>query len=206
VLHDAFSSNAYILLFLAILVEEDAAILPAAFLVHQGRMRFAYVLPVCVAASFLLHLVLYVVSLRWGREAFAKRAQKDSRCAWLQSSFQSRYQSWLILSRFLWGLRYPIVSIAALANIKFWEFLILDAVGCVLWALFMLIIGFYFGDAIEAMGQHLRHYDHAIAAGLSVAVLLGILIYKRRQQREGLIPTEACEIELLAHMQGESRE
>ena len=203
VLHDAISSNAYILLFLGILIEEDAAIVPAAFLIHQGRLRFFYVLPVCVAASFLLHLALYVVSLRWGKEAFAKRAAKDARCAWLQASFQTRYQSWLLLSRFLWGLRYPIVSVAALANVKLWEFLILDAVGCVLWAISMLLIGFYFGDALEAFGQHLRHYDHAVASILAVVILLGVILYKKHKQRQGLTPVEECEMDYLAHLQGQ---
>lgn len=205
-LHDAISSNAYILLFFGILIEEDAAIVPAAFLIHQGRLRFSLVLPTCVAASFLLHVALYVASLRWGKEAFARRAAKDARCAWLQASFQSRYQSWLLLSRFLWGLRYPIVSVAALANVKLWEFLVLDAVGCVLWAISMLLVGFYFGDAIESFGQHLRHYDHTVALLLGIGVLLGVILYKQYKQRQGLTPVEACEMEYLVHLQGQARE
>jgi membrane protein DedA with SNARE-associated domain len=188
VLPQDFSDTAYAVLFLGMLLEEDAAIVPAAFLVHQGRLRFDYVLAVSVMASLLFHQVLYLACLRWGNNAFGRLAARDARCARLRSSYHGHYQTWLLLSRFMWGLRYPIVSLAALTSIRFWEFFVIDLAGAVLWAITMLILGFYFGDAIEALGHHIRHYDREVAGLLCVAMLVAVLAYKRRK-RKAPLPT-----------------
>lgn len=166
----------YLLLFLGVMLEPDAALLPAAFLVHQGRLQLLPVILTAAAAGVVAHSLTFLLTRRFGQDWFQRKAASNHRWRRAELSFKHHRVPWLFFSRFLWGLRYPVLCVAAVSDMSYPQFLALDVVGCLVWSCVLTAVGYFFGSGLELMSFHLHRHEIVIAVLLGIACVAGLII------------------------------
>lgn len=83
--------------------------------------------------------------------------------------------------RFLYGLRVAGPVLIGASGMAWQRFALFNAIGALLWAALMTGIGWFFGQAAEAVLGKVQHYDGWIL--LAILVLGGGYALWRRQRR-----------------------
>jgi membrane protein DedA with SNARE-associated domain len=121
---------------------------------------------------------------RYGRVVLLSPAELERGEVWF-----GRYGDWIVLvTRLLPAIRSFIALPAGVVRMPFWRFLIFSAIGSVIWATALALIGHALGQHWESVSTGIRKYDVVIVA---VAVLLiAFAIYKRVTSGRGHEPRE----------------
>ena len=76
--------------------------------------------------------------------------------------------------RFLYGLRAVGPMVIGMGVVPTGRFLVLNALGALLWAVVVAAAGYGFSDAVEALWPQIRHYEEYLFAAVLTA---GILVW-----------------------------
>ena len=102
---------------------------------------------------------------------------------WLQ-----RYGAWVVVSvRFLYGFRIAGPVLIGASGMAWTRFAAFYAVGAVLWAVLLTGLGWFFGQAAQALLGKAQHYEGWLALGV-IVVALGYALWSRRRARRGAGP------------------
>lgn len=90
-----------------------------------------------------------------------------------------RYGVWsLFFARYVYGARIATMFFWGMRRLPYWEFLVLDALNCSLWALVFAGLGYVFGNSLEHWIGELHRVESWLLLGLVIfAALLGLRHY-----------------------------
>jgi membrane protein DedA with SNARE-associated domain len=94
-----------------------------------------------------------------------------------------KYRILLILGfRYLYGLRSLAPFVFALCGVKPLQFLLLNGIGALIWAVSMGALGYLLGNAVEPLLKLFDNLAIAVFAGLAVllAAVAVYLVYRRK--------------------------
>ena len=181
-------------LFGALLVGAAGVPLPASLLlvaagsfVEQGELDLWPVLALSAAGAVVGDQIGYALG-RWGGRRLARRLGRfvggeekiESAEAWLKR----REGLGVFLSRWLLTPLGPVVNLTAGASGYSWpRFLVYDVLGEALWVALYVLLGKLFSDRVQEMSELLGDFTWAVLA-LVVAILLGVLLFKRLREPE----------------------
>jgi len=124
--------------------------------------------------------------LRWGRYVRLTEERLDK-----GEAFFERHGGWIIVvARFIEGLRQANGIIAGIAGMRWWRFLIFNALGAALWVGTWVSVGYLAGSHIDTIYHYITSYS--VYALIAVAVLLAgyiawrILRRRRRRRRRSV--------------------
>jgi membrane protein DedA with SNARE-associated domain len=120
---------------------------------------------------------LLALSCRW---TFA-----SGRCA---SETRRYLQRWgpltIVLGRFVAGVRLLATALAGSGAIPYWQFLLFDALGALVWTACFVLLGHVFGTRWRAAVE--RHGTVPIVVGITLAALAAVVLYRvHRRRRHG---------------------
>ena len=98
-----------------------------------------------------------------------------------------RFQTPLILGfRFLYGLRTVMPFAIGISRVRVLRFVLLNAIGAIVWAGVVAGGGYLFGNALEGLLGNIRHYEKILFALVTVVgVVLWVLhLYRRNLKGE----------------------
>lgn len=181
-------------LFCALLVGSAGVPLPASLLlvaagsfVEQGELDLWPVLALSAAGAVVGDQIGYALG-RWGGRRLARRLGRfvggeekiESAEAWLKR----REGLGVFLSRWLLTPLGPVVNLTAGASGYSWpRFIVYDVLGEALWVALYVLLGKLFSDRVQEMSELLGDFTWAVLA-LFVAILLGVLLFKRLREPE----------------------
>jgi membrane protein DedA with SNARE-associated domain len=154
---------------LGALVLEDPTVVGAGLLVAERQMSFWAAWGGISFGLILGDLFLYV----------AGRVLGERVLAWgVPAPYLEHARQWyarntikaLLASRFILGLRLPAYLAAGIARVRFWEFLLIDASCCIIWAWALLNLTIRIGENLLPLLGQLK-WPVAIAVVLSIVVL-----------------------------------
>ena len=94
-----------------------------------------------------------------------------------------RYHTPLILGvRFLYGLRTVGPMVIGMSPLPNFHFVLLNALGAIIWAVIIATLGYAFSNAIEALMPQIRHYEEYIFIGVLVVGAVVWLIMRVRNR------------------------
>ena len=141
---------------------------------HQGYLELAG----GIIAAFLGSLGGDQLFFYLGRKH--SQAVMSRRPAWKQKTekvhkIMTRFETPMILSfRFLYGLRTVAPFVIGMSTVSVRKFILLNAIGALVWAVVVGYGGYLFGHALEIFIGKLKHYEVQVFAGIA---LLGLLIW-----------------------------
>ena len=150
------------------LVPSEATIITASVLAAHGRLSILLIALSATLGASAGDNLSYGLGRGLGQPA-AKRLFKGStgrrRLDWASCTIRSR--PWIVsLGRFLPGGRTAATFAAGMLGMRWRRFLVLDAIGAVLWALYAASLGYFGGDA----------FRHSLWKPLAVSLAVGFVI------------------------------
>jgi membrane protein DedA with SNARE-associated domain len=184
--------NAYLLLFTVSLCEQLGAPLPssplllgAGALVKAGDMALPLVLALTVSASMLGHSVWFYAGRRRGAAVLRLLCrisiEPDSCVRRTEDVFARHGARALVAAPWVPGLAVVAPPLAGMSGMSWKRFLMLDALGAVLWGSAFATLGYLFGKQLSfafAVAMELGSWV-ALAAGIALGLWLGWKLTQR---------------------------
>jgi len=159
----------YVALLIGTFFEGETILIIGGLTAHLGYLYLPLVMVVAFIGSFAGDQVFFFIGRVRGRELIARHPRWCGRVEKIHVILE-RYHDLIMLGfRFVYGIRIltPIV-IGSNHRIKASRFIILNAIGAVLWAVLVSGGGYLFGAALEVVMNDIKRYE--------IEVILGILL------------------------------
>lgn len=165
--------------------EGETTIILGVFAAMQGYLQFEWVLVAAffgtvIGDNFWLHMGRYLgqpfIARRQGWQAKADQVQR----------LLDRFGVWVLIGfRFFYGLRSITPFILGAARLSPLRFLLLDALGALLWLAVVATLAHYLSAAVGQLVGGIHSVEKALAVALVVAALLAWagIVLRRRMRR-----------------------
>lgn len=170
----------YWIVFAGTFLEGETILILAGFAAHQGYLVFPLVVVVAFLGSFLGDQLYFLLGRRFGGRLLGRyplwRSRTDKAYRLLER-FQTPF---ILIMRFLYGLRIAAPIAVGMSGIKIFRFVALNLVSALAWAAATAAIGYLFGQAVELLMIDIRKIEKTLFAGLAMAGVLGWAVYRWR--------------------------
>lgn len=166
-------------------IPSEVTLIPAGYLIHQGKMHLLPVLLACSSGTMMGSWFTYWLAQAVGKRFLLKYGKyflfPEHKILWVESYFLRHGRISVFTGRLVPGIRHIISFPAGLAAMPLRTFFLFTFLGSTLWMLFLLGMGYYIGEN-EAL---IKRYIVVVKIGmLAAAVLLGGVVYWRHSRSE----------------------
>jgi len=184
-LESILDTYGYLAVLVGTFLEGETILVLGGFAAHRGYLH----LPLVVLAAFVGSLCgdqLFFFLGRWHSQAMlSKRPAWKARVDKAQRLLERFRTPLVLMFRFLYGLRTVAPFVIGMSPIPTAQFVLLNALGALLWAVAVGIGGYLFGSALESIFGNIKHYELPI---LGVIAGIGLFIwtmhfYRRRKHK-----------------------
>ncbi len=171
---DLVSNYGYIAVFLGTIIEGEIILFAGGFMAHSGRLKLEWVMLAAFMGSVAGDQIYFYFGRMKGRSFVQKRRRMKEKVEKVEK-MAARHMTLLILGiRFMSGLRTVTPFAVGLTRITAKRFLILNAIGAVLWSVLGSLVGYLLGMAAEAAHINVKRDEHLIILGM---VCTGALVF-----------------------------
>ncbi len=176
----------YPLLFLGVVVEGEIFPLAAGFAASLGLLEMWLVILITFVGAVIGDIIWFWVARKWGRACLLRWGRvlwiTRKRLSWLEEHFAENGKKTLFVTKFIYSFGHASIIVAGIAQMSWREFLKVDVPVSLLWAILFSLLGYVFGASFSVLQHALR--DVTLAAGIVVAVIVGLNIYIRRKLKK----------------------
>ncbi|MCK8495162.1 DedA family protein [Spirosoma sp. RP8] len=161
----------YPILFLGVMLEGEAFLIAGAYLAHRGYFSLPAVIGIAVLSSFVVTQIYFYLGHRYGRTFIEKRPRWQQRFDRVERLLHKYGAGLLLVFRALYGLRAVIPAAVGLSRYPLVKFLVLNAVGALVWALVIALAGNGIAQVAEELFHEIRYHERTVffvVAGLGV--------------------------------------
>jgi membrane protein DedA with SNARE-associated domain len=167
----------YAILFPLVIIEGPIVTVLAGFLASLGQMNFWICFPLVVVGDVIGDVFMYAQG-RWGGKPAVEKwghhfGIKPEIIGRLEEHFKKHPGKTLIFGKISHFFGGPVLIAAGMARVKISQFLWFNILGTIPKSLFLLLVGFYFGEAYARFDKFLTFAGWAAAS----LVVLGIAVY-----------------------------
>ena len=165
-------------------LEGETVVLLGGFAAHRGYLALPWVILVAFAGSLFGDQLYFYLGRKHSKRILRRYAAWNNRIERVDRLMQ-RFHTPLILSfRFLYGLRIVAPFAMGMSSVPVKQFVLLNILGAMAWALLVGVGGYLFGNALEMMIGDLKRHEMKIIAALLIGwVLIWCLFFVRRMVR-----------------------
>lgn len=175
----------YLAVFLGTFLEGEAILVIAGFFVERGRMAAVPVTIIGFLGAYLGHLFWFWLGRKHGVRLLDRYPSMQRHFGHSIRMFERYGVAAIIVTQWIYGLRITCAVVVGISKISLIKFLLYEALSCIIWAIGVTALGYYFGAAVQTL---LGRYEHAEKWGLLVIVLTVIVfwLWHRRRERNAL--------------------
>lgn len=164
-------------------IPSEATMIPAGYLVHEGRLNFMLVWIISTLGTIGGSLFNYWIAHAMGKP-FLRRYGKymllpPDKIAWLQQYFNNHGPISVFTGRLIPGIRHVISFPAGLAGMNLKIFTLYTAIGGSIWMLVLICVGYMIGNNKALVHE----WMHSITAAVLVIVAIIIYVYVRKLRK-----------------------
>ncbi|MGE5231965.1 MAG: DedA family protein [Deltaproteobacteria bacterium] len=164
-------------------LEGDLSMVLGGVVAHQGYFRPQVAVAAAALGAFCADCVWYAVgrlhAQRLQDAAFYRKV--GPRIA----AVTRKIGVWqIIAARFVYGTKNATMLFWGLHNLPVVRFVLVDAIGCVLGAIFFVGLGYLVGDGAEALLGKVKRFEFLLLGALVIGVLVLLVIRAVAQRRE----------------------
>jgi membrane protein DedA with SNARE-associated domain len=175
----------YLAVFLGTFLEGEAILVIAGFFAERGRMAVVPVTVIGFFGAYLGHLFWFWLGRRHGVRLLDRYPRLQRHMGSSIRMFERYGVAAIIVTQWLYGLRITCAVVVGISKISILKFLFYEALSCLIWAVGVTALGYYFGTAVQTL---LGRYEHAEKWGLLVIVVVAVTfwLWHRRRERNAL--------------------
>ena len=162
----------------------ELTMVPAGYLVYQGKMNGFIVLFLSIVGSLLGSLFNYYIAIHYGRRFLTSYGKymffSQEKMEKLDKFFAVHGEASILTGRLIPGLRHFISFPAGLWKMDLRKFCLYTSIGAGIWMFVLMMIGYFIGGN-EEMVKHFTPYATIAVLGL---VGLGIWLYIRNHKKK----------------------
>jgi membrane protein DedA with SNARE-associated domain len=176
----------YLAVFIGTFLEGETILIVAGFAAYEGYLE----LPLVILSAFFGSLFgdqLYFFIGRYKGRALLERFKSWGPRVARFRKLMDRHNTWFILIfRFLYGLRTPAPFAIGLSDVSIKKFVILNVISAAIWAVTLGILGYFFGQVMEAVLDDIKKYELIIMGGILFIAIMVFLVkrYRMKKARE----------------------
>ena len=163
----------------------EIVLVPAGYLAAKGEMSIWAIMAAALAGSIVGAYINYFLAFTLGRKFLLKFGKyffiKEEVLLKMEAYFQKHGHISTFTGRLIPGVRQLISIPAGLAKMNLAEFTIFTFLGAGIWALILVLLGYFIGENQELIKEYLKE----ITAVVFIVVLFIGLLYYRYQKRKG---------------------
>jgi membrane protein DedA with SNARE-associated domain len=165
-------------------VPAEMTVVPAGYLVQQGKMAFAPVLFLSIAGAVAGSYANYMVARTLGRGVFIRYGKyfflTEQKLRNIERFFEKHGVVSTFTGRLIPGVRHFIAFPAGLAKMPLRPFLFYTTLGSGVWMTVLVLLGYYIGENKALLTTYLPLLKLAIV----VALIVGAVIYLRQHKQK----------------------
>ena len=192
-LESLITSYGYVAIVVGAFLEGETILVLGGFAAHRGYLE----LPWVIFAAFVGSLIgdqLYFFLGRTHRTAFLnKRPTWKARVEKFQKLLERFRTPIILIFRFLYGLRLVAPFAIGMSTVPIGEFIFLNTVGALVWAILIGAGGYFFGNALEAIIGDIKHYEFKIMAAICMGGIVIWIIHLYRLKKYKIPPLKTPE-------------
>lgn len=188
-LPELLDSYGYAALFVGTLLEGETVLVLAGFAAHRGYLSLPLVMLAAFAGSLLGDQLYFQLGRRKGEAFLRRRAGWAPRVERVQDLIKRHHLPFILGFRFFYGLRTVSPFAIGMSDVPTRRYLMLNLIGAALWSATVASLGYFVGEAAEALLGQIRRYELGIFAGIAAvgAILWGTNFARRRRQRNEIL-------------------
>lgn len=144
----------------------EIVLIPAGYLASQGQMSIGFIMVSALAGSLVGAFVNYYLALKLGRRILEKYGKyffiKESALGKMDSFFERHGHISTFIGRLIPGIRQLISIPAGLAKMNLVVFASFTALGAGVWALVLILLGYFIGENQELINAYLKEITIAV--------------------------------------------
>lgn len=167
----------YLAILIGTMLEGETVVLVAGFLAHQGYLSLPWIIIFAIIGSCLSDQGLFFLARFRGAAFLARFPRLSQRVCVMAESMRSRVAAltaFALFFRFFYGLRNVSPLFLGLSSMPTPRFVLLNALGAVLWATVFSLTGYLLAKALQSLLGVLVRYE--VLAALLLAALWGVFI------------------------------
>jgi membrane protein DedA with SNARE-associated domain len=165
-------------------VEGETIVVLGGFAAHRGVLGLPGVIACAFVGSLAGDQLAYFLGRRFGERILNWRPRWRPPVERARLELERRGTFLLVSFRFFYGLRNAVPFVAGLAGIPPRRFVPFNALGALIWAPTISVLGFVFGKAVARMLEHAKFYEAIIFAAVAVAALVWFIVHRVRLERQ----------------------
>lgn len=175
----------YLAVLIGTFLEGETVLVLGGFAAHRGYLTLQGV----VLAAFIGSLCgdqLFFFLGRWHSQTIlAKHFSWKVRMDRAQKLLEMYRTPFILVFRFLYGLRTFAPFMIGMSPVPVIKFLLLNAVGAFVWACLVGVGGYLFGNALEIVIGDIKHYEVHVFGIITIAGVLiwSLYFYRRRKSK-----------------------
>lgn len=164
----------------------EIVLVPAGYLASKGDMSFGMIMASALGGSMVGALINYYLALSLGRKILAKYGKyffiKENALQKMDDYFAKHGHISTFIGRLIPGIRQLISIPAGLSRMNLAVFSTYTALGAGLWALILVILGYFIGENEELISMYLKQITIVVLIAL---VLLASWYYSIQKRKKG---------------------
>lgn len=172
--------------FLGAAFEGQTAVVVGGLLARQQLIALWLTFASATAGSGVLDHLLFVAGRRFRSHRYVVRMSEKAAFALALRFIERRPVIYILVFRFIFGLRLVSPIAVGVSQIPTWRFTVLNILGAAIWAAAFTAAGYLFGEAVERIfgGRHAGRWTLA-AAGALVVIVLAVAAVRIWRDRRG---------------------
>ena len=175
----------YMAILIGTFLEGETVLVLGGFAAHRGYLTLQWVILAAFIGSLFGDQLFFFLGRRHSQAILAKRPSWKARVDRSQKLLERFHTPFILIFRFLYGLRTVAPFMIGMSSVSTVRFLLLNAVGAFAWAVAVGVGGYLFGNALEIVIGDIKHYEVYF---FGLIALIGVLIwslyfYRRRRSK-----------------------
>jgi len=163
-------------------LEGETILVLGGFAAHRGYLALPWVILAAFIGSLCGDQLFFYLGRKHSQAILERRPSWKARVDKAQR-LVGRFQTPLILVfRFLYGLRTVLPFVIGMSSVPTGQFVFLNAVGALVWAVVVGTGGYLFGNALQIILGNLKHYEFMVFGIIAAvgALIWMFYLYRRR--------------------------
>jgi len=188
-LPELLDSYGYAALVVGTFLEGETILVLAGFAAHRGYLSLPLVMLAAFAGSLLGDQLYFQLGRRKGEAFLKRRASWATKVERVQDLIERHHVPFILGFRFLYGLRTVSPFAVGMSDVPARRYFMLNLIGAAFWAATVACLGYFVGEAAEALLGQLRRYELGIFAAIAAvgAILWGMHFARRRRKRTQIL-------------------
>lgn len=165
----------YLAVFVGTFLEGETILVMAGFFAERGHMELVIVMVTAFLGAFCGHVFWFWLGRAKGVQILDRFPKMKNHFGKGIRMFERYGAPAIFITQWLYGLRITCAVVIGISRISTIKFLIYEAISCLVWAIVIAGLGFYFGKAVERVlgrAAHIEKYALLAIAVIGIALWL----------------------------------